>query len=203
MRTAWTTVGDGEFFCPGCGGDRNYERRTGRRRLVVLGLPVLARGSAEPVVACMSCRTAFPATAADQPTTTRLSAMLRDAVHSVALSMLAAGGTDSRAARDTAVGALREAGYPDAREEQLLALLAALGADSVSVEVALHEVLTPLVPHLAPAGRESLLLLGARIALADGPYQVAEQAALASLGTALRLRAAEVERLLAGAPERR
>lgn len=29
-RTAWTPVGDGEFFCPGCGGDRNYTRLTGQ-----------------------------------------------------------------------------------------------------------------------------------------------------------------------------
>lgn len=203
MRTGWTTVGDGEFFCPACGGDRNYELRTGRRRLVVLGLPVLPRGAAEPVVACTSCRGHFPTTATELPTTTRLAAMLRDAVHSVALSALAAGGTESRAAREAAVATIREAGYPDCSEEQLLALLAALGADSVSIEVALHEVLSPLVAHLAPAGRESLLLHGARIALADGPYQPAEHAALSALGGALRLPEADIEQLLAAAPERR
>src|SRR5687768_4098352 len=43
-RTAWTGVGDGEFFCPGCGGDRNYQRLTGRRRFTLLGVPVLSRG---------------------------------------------------------------------------------------------------------------------------------------------------------------
>lgn len=46
VTTAWNTIGDGEFFCPDCGGDRNYRRRTGRRRFAVLGVPLVPRGSA-------------------------------------------------------------------------------------------------------------------------------------------------------------
>ncbi|HZG06422.1 MAG TPA: TerB family tellurite resistance protein [Streptomyces sp.] len=199
IRTAWHTIDDGEFFCPSCGGDRNYRRRTGRRRLVVLGVPVLPRGDAGPVLECASCRGRFGTDALDHPTTTRLGAMLRDAVHAVALAVLAAGGSESRAAREAAVEGVRAAGFTGCSEEQLVALLAAVGADGVALDIELHEALAPLAPHLAPPGREGLLLLGARIALADGPYTPAERGTLASVGRTLHLCREDTDRLLAAA----
>ncbi|MCC5476138.1 TerB family tellurite resistance protein [Streptomyces sp. NPDC059680] len=207
-RTAWTPVGDGEFFCPGCGGDRNYQRLTGRRRLTLLGVPLLPRGTAGPVVECAACRHHYGTDVLDHPTTRRFSAMLRDAVHTVALAVLAAGGTSSRAALETAAGAVRAAGFDGCTEEQLSALVEALEADTgrvlgaecgTSLTIELHEALDPLAPHLAPAGRESLLLQAARIALADGPYTPAERDALTTVGAALTIRADDVTRLLAAA----
>lgn len=102
-RIAWTGVGDGEFFCPGCGGDRNYQRLTGRRRFTFLGVPVLPRGETGPVVECAACRHHYATDVLDHPTTTRFSAMLRDAVHTVALAVLAAGGACSRTALTVAM----------------------------------------------------------------------------------------------------
>ncbi|WKX70249.1 TerB family tellurite resistance protein [Streptomyces sp. XD-27] len=219
VRTLWRTVGDGEFFCTGCGGDRNYRRRTGRRRIVVLGVPLLPRGQVAPVVECTSCRGRFGTEALDHPTTTRFSAMLRDAVHTVALAVLAAGGTDARPVRQAAVGAVRAAGFADCSEEQLLALIEALAADTgrlpgmcsqspgsgagaldpcgTALAIELHEALEPLAPHLAPAGRETILLQGARIAVADGPYRPAERAVLETVGRALSICPDDTERLLA------
>ncbi|MEU7184002.1 TerB family tellurite resistance protein [Streptomyces celluloflavus] len=223
VRTSWRTVADGEFFCPDCGGDRNYLRRTGRRRLTVLGVPLLSRGTAGPVLECSACRGHFGLDALDHPTTVRFSAMLRDAVHTVTLAVLAAGGTSSRAVRDTAVRTVRAAGFADCSEDQLLTLLAALAADTgrltttydvvtggyaghngldpcgTALAIELHESLEPLAPHLAPAGRESLLLQAARIALADGSYTPAEREVLATVGAALMLRPADTARLLAAA----
>ncbi|MEV5876166.1 TerB family tellurite resistance protein [Streptomyces sp. NPDC052101] len=208
IRTAWTPVGDGEFYCPGCGGDRNYQRLTGRRRLTLLGVPLLPRGSAGPVVECAACRHHYGTEVLDHPTTRRFSAMLRDAVHTVALAVLAAGGTSSRTALETAAGAVRAAGFDGCTEEQLAALVEALAADTgrvlgaecgTSLTIELHEALDPLAPHLAPAGRESLLLQAARIALADGPYTPAERDALTTVGAALTICADDVTRLLAAA----
>ncbi|MFI8187589.1 TerB family tellurite resistance protein [Streptomyces sp. NPDC085946] len=207
-RTAWTAVGDGEFFCPGCGGDRNYQRLTGQRRFTLLGVPVVPRGETGPVVECAACRRHFGTDVLDHPTTTRFSAMLRDAVHTVALAVLAAGGVGSRTALETAVGGVRAAGFTDCTEEQLAALVEALAADTgritgepcgASLAIELHEALDPLAPYLAPTGRESILLQGARIALADGPYTPAERDALATVGAALTICADEVTRLLAAA----
>ncbi|MFE1880139.1 TerB family tellurite resistance protein [Streptomyces diastatochromogenes] len=207
-RTAWTPVGDGEFYCPGCGGDRNYQRLTGRRRFTLLGVPVLPRGATGPVVECAACRHHFGTDVLDHPTTRRFSAMLRDAVHTVALAVLAAGGTGSRTALETAAGAVRAAGFEDCTEDQLAALVEALAADTgrvlggpcgASLAIELHEALDPLAPHLAPTGRESLLLQAARIALADGPYTPAERDALATIGAALTICTDDVNRLLAAA----
>jgi tellurite resistance protein len=207
-RTAWTTVGDGEFFCPGCGGDRNFRRLTGRRRLVLLGVPVLPRGDTGPVVECAACGRHFGTDVLDHPTTTRFSAMLRDAVHTVALAVLAAGGTCSRTSLETAAAAVRAAGFDDCTEDQLEALVEALAEDTGRVHdrpcgaglaIELHEALDPLAPHLAPAGRESVLLQAARIALADGPYTPPERDVLTTVGTALTICADDVARLLAAA----
>lgn len=207
-RTAWTTVGDGEFFCPGCGGDRNYQRLTGRRRFTLLGVPVLPRGDTGPVVECASCRRHFGTDVLDHPTTTRFSAMLRDAVHTVALAVLAAGGTCSRTSLEVAAATVRAAGFDDCTEDQLETLVEALAEDTgrvydrpcgAGLAIELHEALDPLAPHLAPAGRESILLQAARIALADGPYTPAERDALSTVGTALTICADDVTRLLAAA----
>ncbi|MFJ9742582.1 TerB family tellurite resistance protein [Streptomyces sp. NPDC101166] len=207
-RTAWTPVGDGEFFCPGCGGDRNYQRLTGHRRFTLLGVPVLPRGASAPVVECAACRCHYGTDALDHPTTVRFSAMLRDAVHTVALAVLCAGGACSRAALETAAATVRTAGFPDCTEEQLAALVEALDADTgrahgepcvPGLATELHEALDPLAPHLAPAGRESVFLQGARIALADGPYTPAEREALTTVGTALTICTTDVTRLLAAA----
>ncbi|MEU5269556.1 TerB family tellurite resistance protein [Streptomyces hygroscopicus] len=215
VRTLWRTVGDGEFFCPECGGDRNYRRRTGRRRIVLLGLPLLPRGPVAPIVECAACDSRYGMDVLDHPTTTRFSAMLRDAVHTVALAVLAAGGTESAAVRQVAVGAVRAAGFADCGEEQLLALIEALAADTgrlpgagsgerdgldpcgTALAIELHESLEPLAPHLAPTGREAVLLQGARIAVADGPYRPAERAVLETVGRALMICPDDTARLLA------
>lgn len=60
-------------------------------------------------------------------------------------------------------------------------------------------MLAPLAPHLATAGRESVLLQGARIALADGPYSAAEREVLTTVGGALKLPSDDTARLLAAA----
>ncbi|MFI1646060.1 TerB family tellurite resistance protein [Streptomyces avidinii] len=208
-RTTWSTVGDGEFFCPACGGDRNYRRRTGRRRFTVLGVPLLPRGQDGPVIECQACRARFDTDVLDHLTTTRFTALLRDAVHTVALAVLTAGGTASRSALEAAVGAVRAAGFQDCTEEQLESLVEALSTDEgrlglydvpeccgAALSIELHEALEPLAPHLAGPGRESILLQGARIALADGPYTPAEREVLATVGSALRIDTDEVSRLL-------
>lgn len=214
VRPRWRTDVLGDFFCPGCGGDRNYRRQHGRRWLRVLGTPLLPLGPVVGSVQCTSCHGRYGVDALDQLTSVRLAAMLRDAHYTVALAVLAAGGAGSRAGRDAACGLIREAGFEDCGEAQVLAALAALtgcsggepqhidgstaaGAGGLAIE--LHAALEPLAPHLAQAGRERLVLQGAWIALADGRYLPQERAALIAVGRCLRLGAPQVDDLLEAA----
>ncbi|BBA97327.1 hypothetical protein RVR_3012 [Actinacidiphila reveromycinica] len=221
VRTSWHTEDDGEFYCPECGGDRAYHRRTGTRRLTVLNVPLFARGSAGSVIECTACHRQYGSEVLACPTTTRFSAMLRDAVHTIALAVLTAGGADARPTREAAVGAVRAAGFSDCTEDQLLGLLAAivadegrfrrsdeLGPDSFAeavdgcgswLSIELHEALEPLTDHLAPQGRERVLLEGAHIALADGPYLPAERDVLEAIGRCLSMGTEDIDRLLRAA----
>jgi hypothetical protein len=210
VRTSWNAVGDGEFFCVDCGGDRNYRRITGHRHVTVLGVPLLPRGRTGPVVECAACRTRFSTEVLDRPTTTRFSAMLRDAIHTMTLAVLTVSGTSSQTATETAVATVRAAGFDECTQEQLTALVDALAADTsrfltdaepcgVALTIELYEALQLLAPHLVPVGRESILLQGARIALADGPYSPAERKVLATVGGALQLCTDDTTRLLAAA----
>lgn len=209
VRPRWRTDVLGDFFCPGCGGDRNYRRQHGRRWLRLLGTPVLPLGPVVGSVQCTSCDGRFGVESLEQPTCVRLGGMLRDAQYTIALAMLAAGGTARRAAREAACTAVREAGFEDCGEAQVLAALAALSglggelydahgmAGGLAVE--LHAVLEPLAPHLAHQGRERLLLQGAAIALADGRYRPQERDALAAVGRCLDLPRERVGALLEAA----
>ncbi|WNI34235.1 TerB family tellurite resistance protein [Streptomyces sp. ITFR-6] len=213
IRTMWDTVGDGEFFCTGCGGDRNYRRLAGHRRFTFLGVPLLRRGTVGPVVECAACHEHFGTDTLDHPTTTRFSAMLKDGVHTVALGVLAAGGTTSRTVLETAVATVRGAGFDGCTQEQLATVVEVLSVDighgsafdpaaeacGAALAIELHEALEPLAPHLAQTGRESILLQGARIALADGPYSQAEREVLTTVGGALQLCPQDTARLLAAA----
>ena len=130
VRTAWRTADDGEFFCPDCGGDRNYHRRTGRRRLIVLDVPLLRAAPVGPVdrmrglprpVRHARCSTTPPPPASPRccatPCTPSRSPCSPRAAPAAA------------AAREAAVGAVRAAGFTDCTEDQLLGLLAAIVAD--------------------------------------------------------------------------
>lgn len=169
VRTIWDAVGDGAFFCPGCGETATTMRLTGRRRLTVLGVPLVRRGETEPVVECAACLTHYAPEALDHPTTTRFSAMLREAVHTVTLAVLAAGGTTSRTVLEAAVATVRDAGLDDCTQEQLFTVVEVLAADTgrgsgsdpaaeacgPTLAIELHEVLAPLAPHLATASTAS------------------------------------------------
>ncbi|MFF2612005.1 TerB family tellurite resistance protein [Kitasatospora sp. NPDC058046] len=219
VRPRWRTDVLGDFFCPGCGGDRNYRRQHGRRWLRLLGTPVVPLGPVLGSVQCTSCHGRYGVESLEQPTCVRLGAMLRDAQYTIALAMLAAGGTAHRAAREAACAAVREAGFEDCGEAQVLAALAALSglggelchahdleappgrglAEAGGLAVELHAVVEPLTPHLAHSGRERLLLQGAAIALADGRYLPQEREALAAVGRCLDLPRSRVGALLEAA----
>ncbi|MFI9273757.1 TerB family tellurite resistance protein [Kitasatospora sp. NPDC052896] len=210
VRPRWRTDVLGDFFCPGCGGDRNYRRQHGRRWLRLLGTPLLPLGPVLGSVQCTSCHGRYGVESLEAPTCVRLTGMLRDAQYTIALAVLAAGGTGSAAVRGEACEVIRAAGFEDCGEAQVLAALAALSGRGDGepfdvhgvgggLAIELHAALEPLAPHLSQQGRERLLLQGAWIALADGRYLPQERATLTAVGGRLRLGEEAVGRLLEAA----
>ncbi|WP_436777756.1 TerB family tellurite resistance protein [Yinghuangia sp. YIM S09857] len=191
VRTLRKVLDDGEFFCPECGGDRRYQYGVGRRRLIVLGIPVLPLSRATGSVECGVCRVVFDRTVLEVPTGRRLTVLLRDVTRALAIGALVAGGESSPAARAAAIAAVREAGVLAYTDELLGAdLYAHIGDDDAA------EALVALADHLAPEGRARLVAVGARVALADGPYRTLELDMLLSAGAWLGLSRAEVDRVL-------
>ncbi|WP_441246186.1 TerB family tellurite resistance protein [Kitasatospora sp. McL0602] len=176
----------------------------------MIGTPVLPIGPVVGSVQCTSCHGRYGVETLEQLTSVRLGSMLRDAQYTVALAVLAAGGTSGRTARDAACAVVREAGFEDCGEAQVLAALAALSGEpgdapvdldgsGSGLTIELHAALEPLAPHLAQQGRERLLLQGAWIALADGRYLPQERTALAAVGRCLKLSENRVGQLLESA----
>lgn len=211
VSARWHTELLGEFYCLACGGDRNYRRQRGRNWLRVAGIPLLPLRRTAATLQCTSCRHRYGTDALARPTSGQLLAMLRNAQHAVTLAVFAASGGPGAApaVKESAITALREAGYADLDEPGLLADLAACteeedpladvcGCGSVLV-VELHTAIEPLAPHLLGPGLTRLLTQGALIALADGPYRPAERSVLRAVGQCLGFSGEETDATLAAA----
>ena len=222
VRTSWRTVADGEFFCPDCGGDRTTSAGpavAGSPSSASRSSPAVPQGRSwsAPPAAATSARTPWttpPPSASPRcsgtPSTPspsrcwppaallprgprhrrrdgprgRLRGLLRGRAadparrprrrHRPADRHLRRG--DRRPLRSPGPGPVRHsAGHRAPR-----------GAGAAR-------------PAPRPSGPEALLLQGARIALADGSYTPAEREVLSTVGSALTLRPAEINRLLAAA----
>lgn len=53
------TVGKGEFYCPHCQAQRNYERKTVQQHLSLYFIPVIPIGDKQEVIECMTCHMQF------------------------------------------------------------------------------------------------------------------------------------------------
>lgn len=191
VRDLRTVLDEGEFYCPECGGDRRFRFGVGRRYLILFGISVLPVSRATGSVECAVCRRGFDRQVLEVPTGRRLTVLLRDVTRTLAVGALVAGGESAPAARAAAIAAVREAGVTAYGEELLGAdLFAHIGDDDVA------EALRALADHLVPEGRERLIAVAARVALADGPYRTLELDMLLSAGARLGLTRAEVDRVL-------
>jgi predicted RNA-binding Zn-ribbon protein involved in translation (DUF1610 family) len=191
IQVVRSVLGTGEFHCPHCGGDRRYRRGAGRRRLAILGVPVLPLPNTGVRVECASCGNVFAPHVLEQPTGRRLTTLLREAHRAAVAGVLAAPGTaPGPAARAAGVEAVRAAGLASYTDE-------ALGADLAAHRD--HEAraaLGALAVHLEPAGREHLLAVAAHVARAAGPLGDRERGYLHDKGGHLGLTRGQVDRVL-------
>jgi len=168
--TIFGLIGTGQFHCPQCGGDREYEHRTARRFFTLFFLPVIPLNKVGEVVRCKTCRTRFDPAVLRRPTTAQLADALPAAMRAAAAVMLRAGGATQpalRAATD-AVGRAGATAYDTAHAE----------ADAAQPAESAAAALRALAASVTQEACERYLADAVRIGLADGPLTPAERDAV-------------------------
>lgn len=168
--TIFGLLGTGQFACPNCGGDREYEHRTARRFFTLFFLPVIPLDKVGEVVRCRTCRQRFDPVVLRRPTNAQLANAIPAGMRAAAAAVLRAGGGSGAAAR-AAVEAVRAAGAPDYDAAQLQ-------ADLGLPTEATAELLRTLATNVTQEACERYLAGAVRIGLADGPLTPAEREGL-------------------------
>src|SRR4051812_23372510 len=106
LSVFFRTVGQGDFHCPGCGGDRHYRQRIARRWFTLFFVPVIPLNRVGEVVECTTCRTRYNLDVLRLPTAREMSAALPAAMRASAAAVLNAGDPSASAARARAVEAV-------------------------------------------------------------------------------------------------
>jgi zinc ribbon protein len=178
-------IGRGEFHCPNCGGDRDYEHRVARRFFTLFFIPVIPLNKLGEVVRCATCRTKYDPAVLQRPTTAQLAVALPSGMRALAATMLRAGGTPE-AATGAAVEAVRRSGLPTYDLQQLWTDL------NQPIE-AVPGSLQALAAQLATTARERYLVEAVRIGLADAPLTPVERESIHWIASNLGLTAAHAE----------
>lgn len=171
LSVFFRTVGQGDFHCPNCGGDRHYRQRVARRWFTLFFIPVIPLNRVGEVVECTTCRTRFNHDVLRLPTARQMAAALPTAMRAASAAVLAAGDPASSAARGRAVDAVR--GYGFAAFDD-----ATLSADLAHPQDGAAEVIAQAGAQLTTEAREWFLAQVVRVALADGAIGAGERQAL-------------------------
>ena len=171
LSVFFRTVGEGVFYCPTCGGDRGYRRRTGRRWFTLFFVPVIPLNHLGEVVECRACRSRFTTSVLKLPTAEQMAAALPAGMRAAVALVLIAGDETEENARRRAVEAVR--GYGEEYYDN-----DALDGDLGMPSPFLAEEIARAGAQLAVEAKEWFLAQTVRVGLADGPLSEAERQAL-------------------------
>jgi hypothetical protein len=164
-------MGHGTLHCQRCGGDRVYQRCTGRRWFQVLNIPVIPLEHVGEHVQCRSCRTRYRTEVLTLPTTAEMQVALPAATLAAVTMMLRAGDPASAAARGRAIDVVRAAGLAGYDDAALTADLATASEPGLDLPAPLGS----LARQLIKPATEWFLADAVRVGLADGPLSERER----------------------------
>ncbi len=190
LRVVYHTIAQGVFFCRTCGGDRNYQKRAGRRYITLFFIPVVPLSKTSVHVQCVTCKTRYVTEVLKLPTAAQMQAALPAGARALVSVMLRAGDPGCPAARRRAIEMAAAAGAQDYDDAALDADLADL-ADLAGPAAAGQRPIAALGGQLKPEAREWYLAELVRIALADGPLTGAERAAAEAVAAELGMTRAQ------------
>jgi tellurite resistance protein len=171
LSVFFRTVGQGDFHCPNCGGDRHYRQRVARRWFTLFFIPVIPLNRVGEVVECATCRTRFNLDVLRLPTAQEMAAALPMAMRAAAAAVLSVGDPDASAPRARAVEAVRGYGFDEFDDTMLT-------SDLAQPQDGAGEVIAQAGAQLTVEAREWFLAQAVRIALADGAIGSGERQAL-------------------------
>ena len=124
IRFYFRTTGHGTVHCQRCGGDRLYQRCTGRRWIHLLQIPLIPLDRIGEHVQCRICRTRYRLEVLGMPTVAAMQTALPAGSLAAISTMLRAGDPASVPARSRAIEMMRRAGLVDYDDAALTADLA-------------------------------------------------------------------------------
>jgi tellurite resistance protein len=187
VRFYFRTSGQGALHCQRCGGDRLYQRCTGRRWVHVLHIPVIPLDRIGEHVQCRSCRTRYRLEVLGMPTVAAMQAALPAGSLAAVTTMLRAGDPASAPARSRAVEMVQRAGVAGYDDATLTADLAAAREPAADISASLRTLARQLI-RPAP---EWFLADAVRVGLADGPLSEEERAAAQLIASYLGMTSAQ------------
>jgi tellurite resistance protein len=161
LSVFFRTIGQGDFHCPNCGGDRHYRQRSARRWFTLFFIPVIPLNHVGEVVECGTCRGRFNLDVLRLPTARQMAAALPMAMRAAVGAVLVAGDPADPAARARAVEAVRGYGMAGFDDETL-------AADLEERPDGTDEVIAQAGTQLTTEAREWFLAQVVRVALAGG-----------------------------------
>lgn len=186
-RVRKKTIGTGVFFCPGEGGDRNYEHKQARRWFTIFFIPLIPLKELGDFVECTSCENTYYPDVLKGKTASEIEDISTIAIRHVAVSMALADGTVDPRERDAAVTVVqRFASHPYDLDD--------LDSDLSSLQVsALSDNLEELGAVLNEHGKENVLTAAVFLAGADGHVDRSEMEVARQIGKALTMSSAHIE----------
>jgi hypothetical protein len=216
IRFYFRTTGHGTVHCQRCGGDRLYQRCTGRRWIHLLQIPLIPLDRVGEHVQCRNCRTRYRLEVLGMPTVAAMQAALPAGSLTAVTTMLRAGDRASAPARSRAIDMMQRAGLVDYDDASLTADLAAaattelaggpaaadrtedaaanLPGDSPAAAAAAADgsvALRTLARQLIRPAPEWFLADIVRVGLADGPLSDEERAAAQLIAAHLGMTSAQ------------
>jgi hypothetical protein len=211
IRFYFRTTGHGTVHCQRCGGDRLYQKCTGRRWIHLLQIPLIPLDRIGEHVQCRNCRTRYRLEVLGMPTVAAMQAALPTGSLTAVTTMMRAGDPASAPARSRAIDMMQRAGLVDYDDAALTADLAAaataglagdpaqaaladLASDSpaaVAADADSSVALRTLARQLIRPAPEWFLADVVRIGLADGPLSDEERAAAQLIAAHLGMTAAQ------------
>jgi uncharacterized tellurite resistance protein B-like protein len=219
-----TTLATGEFYCPGCEGQRTYHHNQVHEKATVFFIPVLNLKLLGEYIECQSCSNTYRLEVLDyerQPEPQQIAAMYLDGIRKVMITMMFADGIGS----DSEKSAMREIMPQIVRsvlsndqdiQQHTLDDTVLRFIDLMETEIRyreerirsgykeleeLEEYLNNLFPYLNETGKETIIKVAYWMSIADGKAAEEEMQILTNLAKRFEISKAHLRGIISEVDE--